>query len=38
VEVVAERLARGAVPRAGMANRLLARAQGALAGHAWLWR
>jgi len=38
VEVVAERLADGTVPRAGAATRLLAKVQGALAGHAWLWR
>lgn len=38
VEVVADRLAHAEVPRAGAANRLLAKAQGALAGHAWLWR
>jgi capsular polysaccharide export protein len=38
VEVVAERLMRAQVPRAGPLNRLLAKAQGALAGHAWLWR
>jgi len=37
-EVVAERLVTGEVPRAGALNRLLAKAQGALAGHAWLWR
>ncbi len=38
VEVVACRLATGKGLRAGAANRLLAKAQGALAGHAWLWR
>ncbi|MFB9148179.1 capsular polysaccharide biosynthesis protein [Roseovarius ramblicola] len=38
VEVVADRLKHGEVPRAGAANRLLSKAQGALAGHAWLWR
>jgi capsular polysaccharide export protein len=38
VEVVADRLTHAEVPRAGAANRLLAKAQGALAGHAWLWR
>ena len=37
-EVVAERLAAGTMPRVGPLNRLLAKAQGALAGHAWLWR
>ena len=38
VEVVADRLARGELPRTGPLNRSLAKAQGALAGHAWLWR
>ncbi|MET4100919.1 capsular polysaccharide export protein [Roseovarius sp. MBR-78] len=38
VEVAASRLATGKGLRAGAANRLLAKAQGALAGHAWLWR
>ncbi|MCJ8139918.1 capsular polysaccharide biosynthesis protein [Falsirhodobacter halotolerans] len=37
-EVVAERLASGHIPRPGAVNRLLAKAQGALAGHAHLWR
>jgi len=37
-ETVTGRLMRAEVPRAGAANRLLAKAQGALAGHAWLWR
>jgi len=37
-EVVAERLATGRIPRPSPANRLLAKAQGALSGHAWLWR
>ncbi len=38
VEVVVERLASGAAPRRSQANRALARAQGALATWAWLWR
>lgn len=38
VEVVAERLAHGPLPRPGRANRALARLQGALATHARLWR
>lgn len=37
-EVVLERLARGNIPHPGPANRLLAKAQGLLAGRAWLWR
>ncbi|KFI24815.1 capsular polysaccharide biosynthesis protein [Paenirhodobacter enshiensis] len=37
-EVVVERLATGRVPRPALGNRLLAKAQGALAGQAWLWR
>lgn len=37
-EVVVERLARGEIPEPGPANRLLARLQGRLASHAWLWR
>ncbi|MDR0810622.1 MAG: capsular polysaccharide biosynthesis protein, partial [Gemmobacter sp.] len=37
-EVVVERLASGRLPHPGLANRLLAKAQGVLAGHAWLWR
>ena len=37
-EVVAERLATGNLPKPGPANRLLAKAQGALSGHAHLWR
>ncbi|ROT99044.1 capsular polysaccharide biosynthesis protein [Histidinibacterium lentulum] len=37
-EVAAERLASGRIPRPSPANRLLAKAQGALSGHAWLWR
>ena len=35
-EVVVERLTAGPLPRP--ANRLLAKAQGLLAGRAWLWR
>jgi capsular polysaccharide export protein len=38
VEVVVERLATGKLPQAGLRNRLLAKAQGALAGYAHLWR
>ncbi|WP_246020461.1 capsular polysaccharide biosynthesis protein [Aliigemmobacter aestuarii] len=37
-EVIVDRLAGGPLPRRGLANRLLAKAQGALAAHAWLWR
>ncbi len=37
-EVVLDRLAAGHVPRRGPINRWLAKAQGALSGHAWLWR
>lgn len=37
-EVAIDRLANGPIPRPGPANRLLAKLQGALAGHAWLWR
>jgi capsular polysaccharide export protein len=36
--VIVERLAHGPLPAPGPANRLLAKAQGALSGHAWLWR
>jgi len=38
VEVVAERLADGPLPRPGPTNRILAKLQGALATHARLWR
>jgi capsular polysaccharide export protein len=38
VEVVVERLATGAVPHPGLANRWLSKVQGRLAGYAWLWR
>ena len=38
VEVVVDRLATGTVPRPGPLNRLLAKAQGLLAGYARLWR
>ncbi|EPX80921.1 capsular polysaccharide biosynthesis protein [Litoreibacter arenae] len=38
VEVVVERLAHGVLPRPSLHNRLLAKAQGALAGYAHLWR
>lgn len=37
-EVVLDRLASGRIPRPSRANRAVARAQGALAGWAWLWR
>lgn len=37
-EVAIERLAHGPLPHLGPANRLLAKLQGALAGHAWIWR
>ena len=37
-EVVAERLASGTVPALGPLNRVLAKAQGALASRAWMWR
>ena len=38
VEVVVDRLSSGDVPRPSRANRLLAKAQGALASYAWIWR
>lgn len=38
VEVVADRLAAGRIPRPGPANRLLSRIQGLLVSHARLWR
>lgn len=38
VEVVVERLAKGDLPQSGLRNRLLAKAQGALASYAHLWR
>lgn len=38
VEVVAERLARGQVPRPGAGNRALSKLQGLLASYAHLWR
>jgi capsular polysaccharide export protein len=37
-EVVADRLAAGVAAPTGPVHRLLAKAQGALAGQAWLWR
>jgi len=37
-EVALERLANGPLPAPGPMNRLLAKAQGALAGQSWLWR
>ncbi|NIY98406.1 hypothetical protein HC022_19880, partial [Salipiger sp. HF18] len=38
VEVVADRLEAGHIPRAGPLNRSLSKLQGLLAGHAHLWR
>ncbi|MBD3764726.1 MAG: capsular polysaccharide biosynthesis protein [Rhodobacterales bacterium] len=38
VEVAVDRLATGGPPRRGLALRLLAKAQGAAAGLAWIWR
>lgn len=38
VEVALERLSTGRIPHPGLANRLLAKAQGALASYAWIWR
>lgn len=37
-EVVIDRLSGGTLPRSGPLNRALAKAQGALARHAWIWR
>ncbi|MEM1387323.1 MAG: capsular polysaccharide biosynthesis protein [Pseudomonadota bacterium] len=37
-EIAIERIAEGQVPRAGLGNRLLAKAQGVFASQAWLWR
>ena len=37
-EVALDRLAGGDIPAPGTMNRLLAKAQGALAGQSWLWR
>jgi capsular polysaccharide export protein len=37
-ELVIDRLAHGPLPKPGPANRLIAKLQGALASHAWLWR
>lgn len=37
-EVALDRLANGPIPHPGLPNRLLAKLQGALSGHAWLWR
>ena len=37
-EVAVERLANGDLPHPGLGNRLLAKLQGRLATHAWLWR
>ena len=37
-EVALDRLAEGPIPHPGLPNRLLAKLQGLLAGHAWLWR
>lgn len=38
VEIVVDRLANGTAPKPSLSNRLLAKAQGALAGYAHLWR
>ena len=38
VEVAVERLAHGQIAKGGLTNRLLAKLQGLLAGHAYLWR
>jgi capsular polysaccharide export protein len=38
VEAAAERLAAGAIPHPGRANRALAKVQGAFASWAWVWR
>lgn len=38
VEVIVERLAKGPLPRPGLANRLLSKAQGLMASRAHLWR
>ena len=37
-EVAVERLAQGEIAQGGLTNRLLAKLQGLLAGHAYLWR
>ena len=37
-EVVVDRLSNGALPRPGPFNRVLAKAQGLLAGYSWIWR
>lgn len=37
-EVAVDRLSTGTIPAPGALNRLLAKAQGAMAGQAWLWR
>lgn len=37
-EVIVERLAEGRLPHPGLTNRLLAKAQGALASQSWIWR
>lgn len=37
-EVAIERLAKGDIPTPGRFNRVLAKAQGAMASYAWLWR
>ena len=38
VEIVVDRLASGETHNRGIANRLLAKAQGALASYSWIWR
>ncbi|PTX46001.1 capsular polysaccharide export protein [Gemmobacter caeni] len=37
-EVAVDRLAQGTIPHQGPLNRLIAKAQGMLASHAWIWR
>ena len=38
VEIIAERLATGTLPKLSRANRSLAKLQGWAAGYAWIWR
>ncbi|WP_288942352.1 capsular polysaccharide biosynthesis protein [uncultured Roseovarius sp.] len=38
VEIVADRLAKGTLPRRGPANRALSKLQGVFASQSWLWR
>ncbi|WP_121064009.1 capsular polysaccharide biosynthesis protein [Chachezhania antarctica] len=37
-EIIVDRLADGQIPRPGALNRSLAKVQGALSSHAWIWR